>query len=184
MAFAKVQTPPDIVISSGTGNTATISPVNPVTTGNTIVGYCILQNNAATGLTVVDNNAVPANAVLLGIDTLSSQERYCIFWKTNVTGSPTSYTATASGFTAGTLLMWMEEYSGFTSGAVGNGTGFANLNSTTGANSMVTSSVTTTSNGDFVWSCGHVTLGTDALTAGTVPAFTLEQNRSAGLLVT
>lgn len=177
MAFSLVQNMPDINV--GVATTVTTKTFSTgVTSGNTVVGWASIGWPTVTAFSVVDNNSVTVQSVLLGKDT-SSGNYYGMFWQTGTTGAPVSFTATFTGATAAGVAAWAEEWSGFGVGSTSEGNAAASVSNTTGANSMSSGSIMTTTAGDFIWSPAFANGGTPpTLTVGTVPAYTVNLNNN------
>lgn len=142
---------------------------NPVGSGNLVVGVGTNDHTSSHNVsTVVDDqsNSYTSNTVQI-VDTTNGQNAYA-FALTNITNGPKTVTVTFSASSSFSGFI-MEEWSnsGGASAGIDVRTGQFQTPPGAGTDAITSGSVTTTVNGDLVWSGNNDATGTNAAVAGT-----------------
>lgn len=143
-------------------------------TGNTLMGYVWWDVTTETLTSITDGTNT---YTLVNNPTLGNTERSAMFYASNITGAPTTITATLSA-SVGDVRMVVHEASGLlTAGALD--TNAINYQSfpTAGNDVLTSGSVTTTTNGQYVFGATSSEFATEATGSGT--GFTLAESGTA-----
>ncbi len=159
-------------VQSSTARNSTVASLGVTITagitGNTLMGYVWWDVTTETLTSITDGTNT---YTLVNNPTAGSTERSAMFYASNITGAPTTITATFSN-TVGDARMVVHEASGLlNSGALDNNAINYQAFPTAGNDVLTSGSVTTTTDGQYIFGATSSEFATIATGAGT--GFTL-----------
>lgn len=169
MAWAHTQSAASTA-ASGTGAATSVAVTlgATVSSGGMVVGAVLFDGGAPSFLTGVADDK---GNVYTTIDSVNDPniDRMISFYCLNITNAPQTITATFDASDIGRRIV-VSEYSGIaTTGALDGHNATFNGSGTSGADTLIAGSFTTSGNGDLIWAVGIA----NGLSAGTTPnAFT------------